>query len=166
MISAALLTLAAQAVPAAQPSFAFTCHLEGSASDGKNVTPFPKLRPLAFLIKRIDENTFAPVQTFDPSSVLKGKQIQEFGNSANQGIQYTAFTDPKPNGPDSFAVGLAPSDSKKDNEWVAGIRLRTLGSGTPLTVGKCLLMDGITAPEFQGLIQHVRAKTNSKGELQ
>ena len=165
MISLVSSLLLLQAVPAAQSSFAFMCHLEGSAPDRNRLIPFPKRRPLAFLVKKTGENAFAPVRTFDPSSVLKGKQIREFGNSANESTKYTAFTDIKSDDPDSFALGLAPSDSKKDNEWVAGIRLRTLGPGTPLTAGKCLLMDGISESEFDDFLKSVRAKLNSKGEL-
>jgi hypothetical protein len=142
MIALAVLALA-QGVPAAQSSFAFACKVEGTLGPDSKLAPFPQKRPLGFFVVKNEAGSYAPSKTIDPTGLLSGKQI-------------TVFHVPKPGNYGAatgvtlqdIALSLTPSDSQTNNEWTLGFAMLNQGASPRLTVGKCLLMDGMTGPEF------------------
>jgi hypothetical protein len=145
MIGILILAAAVQATPAAQPSFGFACKVEGTLNSDGKLAPFAQRRPLAFFVERNESGLLAPSKTIDPTGLLSGKQVSVFrvtpigyGGSTGLSMQDTA---------------LSFQPSKTSNEWT--VALAPVSSGAlpspTLTVGKCLLMDGITGPQFDQL---------------
>ncbi len=153
MIGALALLALAQAVPAAQPSFALICKAEGTLGADDKVVLFPHAFDFGILVRRSDSKTFAPVQTYDPSSIFAGRQFTIFRQASETPPRYGAATSVPGGDPGGFAMTILPSDSTRFNEWRIAFAPLSAGARPPsFTVGRCLLLDGVTQPAFQQLI--------------
>lgn len=153
MIAALAALALAQPVPAAQPSFALLCRIEGTMR-GEAVDPLPQVRRLGLMIRRPGADTFTPVRTFDPSSILGGREIKIFRNSMEDGkTSYGGFTSFPSDDPGAMIVSLTPSSSTKYNEWTVAVGPVTHKTGEPLAIGRCLLLDGVTEAMFPELTE-------------
>ena len=155
--------LLAKGIPAAEPSFAFLCRLEGAfeMENPKAVAYFPKRRPLAFLVKRAGNSALTPSHTFDPTSALGGRQIQALSYNAYNTLAYRAVTSLRD--ANSPVLNIIPTESVSHNEWA--IAIGQLGTSRSV-VGKCLLNDGVSEAAFESLVKSIRQKMNPNGELE
>jgi hypothetical protein len=145
----ALVALAlVQATPSVQPTFGFYCKIEGlMAQDGP--TDFPQKRPLALLIRRTGFDSFSPVQTYDPSGLLGGRQFKIFNTLKGATVRYGAATGSRRTAPADILATFLPSDSKQFNGWQISLAPMDHGPSPTFTVGHCLLTDGMTEDEFR-----------------
>jgi hypothetical protein len=154
---AAVATLAAalaQPAPAAQPSFAILCRLDATMTDASKVDPLPEVRKLGMMISQDSGDKYAPRRTFDPSSILGGREIKMFRRRVKDGVTaYGGFTSLPAEDPGAMIVSLTPSDSKKYNEWIVAVGPVTHKQGEALTIGRCLLLDGVTEAMFPQLTE-------------
>ena len=136
-----------QATPAVQPTFGFYCKIEGlMARDGP--TDFPQKRPLAILVRRTGFDSYSPLQTYDPSGLLGGRQFKIFNTLKGATVRYGAATGSHRTEPADIVATFLASDSKQFNEWQISFAPMNHGPSPTFTVGHCLLSDGMTEDEF------------------
>jgi hypothetical protein len=153
MIGALALLALAQAVPAAQASFALICKAEGTLGAADKVSFFPQARDFGILVRRNDSKTLAAIETYDPSSIFAGRQFTIFRQTSETPPRYGAATGVPGGDPGGFAMTILPSNSDRFNEWKIAFAPLSAGARPPsFTVGRCLLLDGVTQPMFQQLV--------------
>jgi hypothetical protein len=148
--------LAAVAVQAAQPTFAFGCKMEGTLAPKGVFNPFKEPRKFALLVRR-DDGSLSPLRTFDPSGLLAGREIKMFRSANNNGTPtYGGITSLPSADHGAMIASFTPSNSTKFNEWKLAIGgAEDKVDGDTFTVGRCLLIDGASEADFNAMIANL-----------